>query len=120
MLVTQTSPFAFETDQYNLPPKPLADIGDEVTAHEHQLRKAVYEINEEIRARQACLARDSRSKGESGCKSDQDERARLAYLRSEAAVAHEAFNQLGAGVPPFTSISTEKFSHRQLGADKRR
>jgi len=32
LLMPSFSVFAFETDQYNLPEKPLADIGDEVSA----------------------------------------------------------------------------------------
>ena len=36
---------AFETDQYNLPPVPLADIGDEVSEYvEDKLRLAVAKV----------------------------------------------------------------------------
>jgi len=41
-LLTSGHVCAFETDQYNLPPKPLADIGVEVSDHvESKLRTAV-------------------------------------------------------------------------------
>jgi hypothetical protein len=109
IVTSQISATAFETDQYNLPAEPLADIGSEVTAHvEHRLHKAIDKINEEIAARQECLAgNDWNTKNTTNeCKSPEAERSRLVYLRSEAAVAHEAFNQLGAGVPPFTSMGT--------------
>ena len=40
---------AFETDQFNLPPVPLADIGDEVSEHvEETLRFAVAKVNADI------------------------------------------------------------------------
>ena len=107
LLVTQAPASAFETDQYNLPPQPLADIGDEVSQHvEQRLQRAVEKINAEIRAREDCLMKNVRPSRESGCKSPDEEQAKLDYLRSNDAVAHEAYHQLGAGVPPFTSMGT--------------
>src|ERR1700730_425940 len=46
LVLSQTSAYGFETDQYNLPPRPLADIGDEVTEHvEQKMRQAIEQIN---------------------------------------------------------------------------
>ena len=40
---------AFETDQYDLPPEPLADIGDEVSDHVQQsLQEAFDDLNVQI------------------------------------------------------------------------
>jgi hypothetical protein len=120
LLMPQAPASAFETDQYNLPPKPLADIGDEVSQHvEQRLRKAVEKINAEIRAREDCLMKDGRPSRESGCKSPDEELARLDYLRSNDAVAHEAYHQLGAGVPPFTSMGTWMDLHHFRGQPAR-
>jgi hypothetical protein len=111
---------AFETDQYNLPPKPLADIGAEVTDHvESKLRTAVDKANAEIQARQKCLAQGTEDNGGGGCGSRNDELLRLKYLRSEDAIAHEAFEQLGGGVPPFTSMGTWMDSHNFLAQPAR-
>src|SRR2546425_8064307 len=116
----QATASAFETDQYNLPPKPLADIGDEVSQHvEQRLQKAVEKINAEIRAREDCLAKDVRRSRESECKSPEEERTKLDYLRSNDAVAHEAYHQLGAGVPPFTSMGTWMDLHHFRGQPAR-
>jgi hypothetical protein len=104
----QTNALAFETDQYDLPPQPLADLGEEVSEHvEARLRKAVDKINAEILRRRKCI--DDELSG--GCDSVSFERARLDYLRSEDGIVRAAFNQLGAGVPPFTSMGTWMDSH---------
>ena len=51
---------AFEADQYNLPPQPLADIGDEVSDYvAENLKKAAGKINAEILLRQSCLENNS-------------------------------------------------------------
>src|SRR5438105_1477567 len=106
---------AFETDQYNLPPKPLADIGVEVTNHvELKLRKAVDRVNAEILMRQKCLAQRTEDKSAGICGSRSDDLLRLEYLRSEDAIAREAFAQLGDGVPPFTRMGTWMDSHHFL------
>jgi len=114
LLLPQRSVSAFETDQYNLPPKPLADIGNEVSDHvEARLREAVEKVNAEIARRQKCLAASSDDNGQGkGCGSPTAEQAKLEYLRSEDAIAREVFEKLGGGVPPFTSMGTWMDSHR--------
>jgi len=108
----QPSAFAFETDQYNLPPQPLADIGDEVSEYtEGNLRKAVEKINAEILVRQSCLENKSVRTGKVKCDSAERERARLEYLRSENAIARAVYNQLGAGIIPFTKSGSWMESH---------
>jgi hypothetical protein len=88
--------FAMETDQYNLPPVPLADIGDEVSEYvEGKLVAAVAKINGEIALHEACLHPASFNK--SDCGRAEAERERLTYLRSNDAVAKELFRLLGEG-----------------------
>jgi len=111
-LLSPTVGFAFETDQYNLPPEPLADIGDEVSEYaEENLRKAVVKLNDEIYARQSCLEKTSVKTAKTKCGSPEKERAKLDYLRSEAAAAREVFNLLGSGFPPFTKSGSWMDSH---------
>ncbi len=113
LLMQPVVAFAFETDQYNLPPQPLADIGDEVSEYaEENLRKAVNKINAEILVRQSCLENKSVKTGEVKCNSADKERVRLEYLRSENAIAREVYNQLGAGIIPFTKSSSWMESHQ--------
>lgn len=98
---------AFETDQFNLPPQPLADIGDEVSDYaEENVREAVEKVNSDIVIHQKCL--ESRTKN---CTSAEKERAELAVLRSEEAVAREVYNLLGAGTIPYTKSGTWINSH---------
>lgn len=107
LMQSQSATFAFETDQYNLPPEPLADIGDEVSDYaEENLRKALDKINAEIIARQACLERKVLSIGKVSCGGAEKQQARLEFLRSEAAVAQAVYKLLGGGVPPFTNSGT--------------
>ena len=102
----------FETDQYNLPPEPLADIGDEVSEYaEENLRRAVNKINGEINIRRACMEKPIVKTAKIKCESSEKERAKLDYLRSEAAVARAVFNLLGAGFPPFTKSGSWIDSH---------
>jgi len=111
LLVQVSSAFAFETDQYNLPPEPLADIGDEVSEYVAQnLTEAIGKINAEILARQNCLENISAKSGKVNCRSNDKER--LARLRSDDAVAREVYNQLGAGTIPFTKSASWMESHR--------
>ena len=113
LLMQSTAVFAFETDQYNLPPKPLADIGDEVSEYaEQNLRKAVGKINGEISARQSCLENNAAKPKKIKCDSADKERAKLKFLRSEEAVAREVYNLLGTGVFPFTKSASWVESHR--------
>jgi len=107
VLLAQPLP-AFETDQFNLPAQPLADIGDEVSDYtEENLREAINKVNAEILAHQNCL--ENRGKN---CGSPEKERLRLNYLRSEEAVAREVFKLLGAGIIPSTKSGTWMNSHK--------
>ena len=113
LLVPQRTVSAFETDQYHLPPKPLADIGNEVSDHiERKLVEVVSKVNAEILARQKCLKAIADEGNRKGCGSRDAELSRLEYLRSEDGIAHEVFAPFGGGVPPFTSIGTWMDSHR--------
>ncbi|MDQ3323657.1 MAG: hypothetical protein M3525_14665 [Acidobacteriota bacterium] len=104
---------AFETDQYNLPPAPLADISVEVSEYaEQNLRTAVDKINGEIAFRQSCLENSRTKSKKLKCGSADEERVRLSYLRSEAAVAREVYKLLGAGTVPFTKSGDWMESHR--------
>jgi hypothetical protein len=104
---------AFETDQYNLPPQPLADIGDEVSDYvEENLKKAIGKINSEISARKSCLESIAAKLKREKCNSPDQERARLAYLRSPDAVAREVFKLLGDGIPPFTNSEIWMVKHQ--------
>ncbi|HXG86332.1 MAG TPA: hypothetical protein VNI84_20100 [Pyrinomonadaceae bacterium] len=104
---------AFETDQYNLPPVPLADIGAEVSEYaEQNLRKAVDKINNEIVFRQKCVENKAAKQKKLKCGSPDEERAKLDYLRSEEAVAREVYNLLGAGTIPFTKSGNWMESHQ--------
>jgi len=85
---------AFETDQYNLPSAPLADIGDEVSEYTlENLREAMNELNAEIAKRGIS-------------------EKRLMYLRSDEAIAKKVFNELGAGIVPFTKAQSWVNSHK--------
>jgi hypothetical protein len=85
---------AFETDQYNLPPAPLADIGGEVEDYVlENLREAMNELNREI------------------AEKDVSEK-RLIYLRSDEAITKKVFNELGAGIIPFTKAQNWLNSHK--------
>lgn len=108
-LILQSSiAFSFETDQYNLPPVALADIGGEVSEYvEGNICKAIAKINAEIAVRQACL-----ENALAKCGSAEDERKRLAYLRSEDAAARGIFKLLGDGIIPFTKSGTWMNSHK--------
>lgn len=104
---------AFETDQFNLPPQPLADIGDEVSEYvEQNLRKAIEKINAEILARQSCLENNRTKTAKTKCKSPTESKARLEYLRSEVAVARGVFDLLGAGTIPFTKSGSWMEKHQ--------
>lgn len=101
---------AMETDQYNLPTVPLADIGDEVSEYvEQNLFAAVAKVNADIAARQACLetAPIKRSK----CDSSEKEAKKLAYLRSNDALAKELYKLLGEGTIFYSRIGRWVNSH---------
>ena len=120
LLVAQIGAYGFETDQYNLPPKPLADIGAEVTEHvDQKLRQTVEQINSEIATHQRCLPTNPAARTKSGCESTGKEQAKLAYLRSNDAVARRMYQLLGAGVPPFTNGGTWMDLHHFRGQPAR-
>ncbi|MDX6385524.1 MAG: hypothetical protein QOK48_3097 [Blastocatellia bacterium] len=109
-LLLPTTALCFETNQYDLPRQPLADIGAEVTEHvAGKLRTAVDKINAEILAKEKCLTTRPDLPISRECNGA--EQRRLEYLRSEDAVAQAAFDQLGAGVIPFTAMGTWMDSH---------
>lgn len=115
-IVLLLNPFlilAFETDQFNLPPQDLADIGDEVTDYtKENLEKAIKKINAEILIRQTCL--ENNSKG-AKCQSADKEKAKLEFLRSEDAVALELYKLIARGVPFSTSsnwLESHKFKNQ--------
>jgi len=91
-----------------LPPEPLADIGSEVSEYAgDNIRKAIAKINAEIAVRQACFENVSAK-----CDSPENDRKRLAYLRSEEAVAREVFKLLGDGIIPTTKSGSWMDSHK--------
>ena len=102
-LVQVPAAWAFETDQYNLPPVPLADIGDEVAEYTAEnIRAAVIKINKEIEEPQNCHSQR--------CETENAER--MAYLRSESAVAREVYKRLGYGLIVFAKAGSWMDSHR--------
>jgi hypothetical protein len=102
VLLQSTVAFGFETDQYNLPPQPLGDIGIEVSDYTQSIvRQSVTKVNAEILRYENCLK--SRTKD---CDSAEKTEKRLAYLRSNDAVAHEVYEVLGGGIVPFTNSGT--------------
>ena len=112
LLMPSTAVSAFETDQYNLPPKPLADIGDEVSQYaEENVKKAVEKLNGEIYERQSCLGKNIVRPKKIKCASPEKERIKLVYLRSEEAIAREVFKRLGDGIIPFTKSGSWMESH---------
>ncbi|MBC7899858.1 MAG: hypothetical protein H7070_07360 [Saprospiraceae bacterium] len=87
---------------------PLADIGGEVSEYtEENIRKAIAKINTEIAVRQACVENASAK-----CSSSEKNRKRLAYLRSEEAVAREVFKLIGDGIIPTTKSGSWMDSHK--------
>ena len=106
LLVQPARWMGFETDQYNLPPTPLADIGPEVYEYTlDNISKAIEKVNAEIRAKQVCLDNPS-------CKTTSDDRKRLAYLRTEAAVSRAIFERLGYGLIAFAKAGDWINSHK--------
>jgi hypothetical protein len=106
-ILLSQSAFAFETDQYNLPPQPLADIGNEVTDYtESVVRKSVDKINAQILERKNCLKTLAK-----GCNSVEKNEKQLAYLHSDDAVAHEVYKILGGGIVPYTNSGSWLESH---------
>lgn len=93
---TATSSFAFETDQYNLPPVPLGDIGSEVSGYfEENLVAAIGEVNNEIDRLNQCIANGE--KREKACPSASDARRRLNDVIGDDAVGRALFKRIGDG-----------------------
>jgi hypothetical protein len=107
----------FETDQYNLSPEPLADIGQEVDEYVgDNLKAAVEKVNGEIRRLAACL-QTPETKG--NCGSAEKSLRRLEYLRSEDALAKEVYRNLGDGIIPFTKAGSWIEGHKFKGEPAR-
>jgi hypothetical protein len=115
--ITTRPILAFETDQYDLPPTPLADIGEEVAKHvDERLREAVSRINADISRREDCATVEDRNPT---CGAVADEIEKLAYLRSADGLAYQVYKELGSGIPPFTSMGTWMDTHRFKGQPAR-
>ncbi len=112
MLITNISvASAMETDQYNLPKVPLADIGDEVSAYiETSFLAAIEKINVEIALHESCL--DGTAAKSVTCKSAEKERERLDYLRSNDAIADAIYKLHGDGSIFITHIGKWLNSHK--------
>jgi hypothetical protein len=106
LFVGQSSPLlAFETDQYNLPPTPLADIGPEVYEYTlENLRKAAGKLNAEIVEKVSCLERADCDLAKA--------RKRLEYLKSEVAIARAVYDRLGFGIIAFARSGDWVNSHK--------
>ena len=93
---TATSSFAFETDQYNLPPARLGDIGTEVSSYfEENLIAAIDEVNREIDKLTRCMANGGKRDG--ACPSPSDARRLLNDARGDDAVGRALFKRIGDG-----------------------
>lgn len=118
LLANGTVCFGFETDQYDLPPVPLADIGDEVSDH---ALKALFEVvarmNAEIAARRACI--DGTQIEDKQCDGLDEDKKRLEYLMSNDAVARELYKKLGDGTFPLTKIGWWINTHKFQGQPAR-
>ncbi len=111
LLIQMPAAMAFETDQFNLPDVPLADISDEVEEYTlENVRKAANKLNAEIAMLQKCL--DRAADKPSKCRSDNSAQKRLAYLRSNSAIARAVFNRLGWGIIAFSEASDWMNSHK--------
>lgn len=106
---------AFETDQYNLPPVPLADIGDEVSEYvEQRLLVAIAKVNGQIAADLKCLEAPTRA-----CKSKGSLEKNLKYLRTGDAVAEAVFHELGDGNLVTTRFGNWMRAHKFRGQPDR-
>ena len=105
---------SFETDQYNLSPVPLADIGEEVSEKTaERLLLAAARLNAKIESHQACLT--GGGSGKNRCEKKETEIQKLAFLRSDEGLAREVYDVLGAGGVFETDlgkwIRTHNFAH---------
>jgi hypothetical protein len=109
--------YGFETDQYNLSPVPLADIGEEVDEYvAENLKDAVNKINAEINKIDTCLEHENAA---DGCFGRERSLAKLEYLRSGEAVAKAVYRNLGDGMIPFTKAGSWIEGHRFRGQPAR-
>ncbi|HVF46749.1 MAG TPA: hypothetical protein VNA17_04215 [Pyrinomonadaceae bacterium] len=107
-LLSGGSALAFETDQYNLPPIPLADIGDEVSERvEAELIDTIRYANAAIERSLKCIELKAK-----GCQSAEKERAKLASLRSPDAIAKAIYFRLGDGDLITTKFGNWMRSHK--------
>lgn len=105
LFIHPVSLLCFETDQYNLPPTPLADIGPEVYEYTlENLREAAEKLNIEIREQQQCLERVKCDKAKA--------RKRLDHLRSPAAIERAVYDELGYGIIAFAKAGDWINSHK--------
>jgi hypothetical protein len=107
---------AMETDQFNLPPVPLADIAPEVEAHvAENLQTALDKLNTEIAVHERCISGASESGPAGPCLSEKHERSRLEELRSPDAVVKAVYDQLGKGTIFHANtgnwLNSHKFEH---------
>jgi hypothetical protein len=115
LLLLPTTVLPFETDQFNLPPVPLADVGDEVTEYvETQLRIVVDKLNAEIVRRERCV--EVRTKG---CESVEKEREKLARLRSHEGLAEAFYEHIAGGNLMTTKFGKWMNSHKFRGQPAR-
>jgi hypothetical protein len=102
---------AFETDQYNLPPEPLADVGDEVAEYVlTSIRLAVDKVNVDIARTRACI--DQPAPRPKGCGDVQREKQRLTVLTSDDAVGAELYHMLGGNNILVTKFGKWMLSHK--------
>lgn len=100
ILLMNSVSLSFETDQFNLPKAPLADIGEEVSQHlVESLRNAVASVNAEIAKSKACLEIKT-----NGCDSAEKEREKLNRLMSDEALPDAFSRQVAGG-----NLMTTKF-----------
>lgn len=102
---------AFETDQFNLPPVPLNDVGDEVSNHLSEgLMTAAAKLNGQIALHEKCASAAPRTLA--NCSSLEQERKTLASLRSPETFAKAVFEELGDGNLFVTRFGKWIRSHR--------
>jgi hypothetical protein len=115
LLLLPTTVLPFETDQFNLPPVPLADVGDEVTEYvETQLRIVVDKLNAEIVRRERCVEVRTKS-----CESVEKEREKLAKLRSHEGFAEAFYEHIAGGNLMTTKFGKWMNSHEFRGQPAR-
>lgn len=109
---------AFETDQYNLPPEPLVDIGEEVNGYVVDgLRKAIANLNGDIERSQTCLAGNGSK--EFKCRPKGTELKKLEFARSEPGLAEAVYGQLGKG-SLFITVTGKWFKTHKFAAEPSR